>query len=520
MKPQALSGPAGSPGAELFERLPMMLAELRRHGALLLAGFGLIALAFLAAGILMPRKYQSASTILVGEANIIAPLMEGRAVPTGVADRARIAREVIFSRAIMTEILKAGGWDEAGLAPLARERLVEEIKQRTRVDSPGANLIRITYTDADPERAFRVASRYAEFFISESLAAKERESREAFEFIAARVDEYHRKLTDAEERLKQFRASNLDARPGTDIDVRTRVAEIRSQIEGARTNLSELQMREAALQAQISGEAEVSDLRSRSAQFRLRIAELQAQLDTLRLDYTDSYPDVVRLRHQLEDTQAALAREEQAEASGARGSDVAAASNPLYQQLRSDLARVRSDMAALRARISENESLLQSELDRGRRVADSEASLAELTRDYEVNREIYQDLLRRRENARVSMSLDAEQRGLTFRIQESAALPLQPTGLRLMHFAAAGLGLGMAVPLGLLFALLQIDPRARSAQALAQTLPVPVLVSIPELRTRSDRRRTLIKLATALLVVTGVLCLYAWAAISRGVIVL
>ncbi len=317
-----------------------------------------------------------------------------------------------------------------------------------------------------------------------------------------------------------LRAANLDARPGTDIDVRTRIAEIRSQIEGARTDLSELQMRENALQAQISGEAEVSDLRSRSAQVRIRIAELQSQLDTLLLDYTDSYPDVVRLRHQIEDMQAILAREERSESSGARGADVAAAGNPLYQQLRSDLARVRSDIAALRARISENESLLQSELDRGRRVADSEASLAELTRDYEVNRDIYQDLLRRRENARVSMSLDAEQRGLTFRIQEPAALPLQPTGLRLMHFAAAGLGLGLAVPLGLLFALLQIDPRARSAQSLAQALPVPVLVSIPEFRTRADRRRTVAKLAAAFAVLASVFLIYAWAAISRGVIVL
>ena len=518
MIPPGLHGPAASPGAELFARLPMLLAELRRHGALLLAAFGVIALAFLSTGIVLPRKYQSASTILVSEANIIAPLMEGRAVPTGVADRARIAREVIFSRAIMAEILKAGGWDAAVTEPLARERLVGEIKQRTRIDSPGQNLIRITYTDAEPERAYAVANRYAELFISESLAAKERESREAFEFIASRVDEYHRKLTDAEERLKQFRAANLDARPGTDIDVRTRISEIRSQIEGARTQLSELQMRENALQAQISGEAEVSDLRSRSAQARQRIAELQSQLDTLLLDYTDSYPDVVRLRHQIEDMQAILVREERAESSGARGADLAAASNPLYQQLRSDLARVRGDIAALRARISENESLLQAELDRGRRVADSEASLAELTRDYEVNRDIYQDLLRRRENARVSMSLDAEQRGLTFRIQEPAALPLQPTGLRLMHFAIAGLGLGVAVPMGLLLALLQIDPRARSAQALAQALPVPVLVSIPEFRTRADRRRTLVKFAAAIAVVAAVLLIYAWAAISRGVI--
>ena len=56
------------------------------------------------------------------------------------------------------------------------------------------------------------------------------------------------------------------------------------------------------------------------------------------------------------------------------------------------------------------ESMLNEELHRSGRIADSESALAELTRDYEVNRDIYQDLLRRRENARVSMELDREKR--------------------------------------------------------------------------------------------------------------
>ena len=68
------------------------------------------------------------------------------------------------------------------------------------------------------------------------------------------------------------------------------------------------------------------------------------------------------------------------------------------------------------------------ELARSRRIAASESALAELTRDYEVNRDIYQDLLKRRENARVSMNLDRASRGLTFRIQDPATMPLRPTG--------------------------------------------------------------------------------------------
>lgn len=516
MSYQALPGPLrAAPPNALLDKLPALLAETRRRALLLMVGFAVIALLLLAVGVLLPKKYSSATTILVGEGNIIAPLMEGRAVPTGVVDRARIAREVIFSRSLMAKILEHGGWAAEITDPIDRERAIEQIKRRTVIDSPGPNLIRIAYSDAEPDRAFRVAQRYSELFIDESLAAKERESREAYEFIAERVDEYHSKLTDAEERLKQFRAENMEARPGSEADVLARVSEVRSRIEKARTDLAELQMRESALQGQISGEAEVADERRQSAQIQQRISEMNTELQRLLLDYTDAYPDVVRLRHQISDMQELLAREQEAEAD-VRPDAGNARSNPLYQELRSDLAKVRSDMAALRARINDNEGLLEAELDRGRRVADSEADLAELTRDYEVNRDLYQDLLRRRENARVSMSLDAERRGLTFRVQEPAALPLQPSGMRLLHFAGAGLVLGAAIPLGLLLLFVQVDPRARNGKGLAEAIRLPVLVSVPEYRTIGDQRRSWVRLLAGFALVGATLVIYVLVMLQRG----
>lgn len=508
-----LEGP--SQPSEWLSLLPMALAELRKHMLALCIGFAVVALLAISAGLVLPKKYESGTTILVGETNIITPLMEGRAVATGVADRARIAREVIFSRKVMAEILAAGGWSKELSDPIAQERAGEQIKLRTRVDSPGLNLISIRYTDKDPERAFVVARRFAELFMQETLEAKERESREAYEFIDSQVQVYHGKLTDAEDRLKRFRADNQDAGPGNDTDVRTRIAELRTGIEQARTNLSELRMRESSLQGQLNGEAEVSGARTRSGEMQIRLAELQGQLDRLRLEYTDEYPDVVRLRHQIEDLQAAATAARAEEVPGQRD-EAAAMRNPLYQELRSSLSTTRSDMAGLQARITENEALLKGELVRGRRVADSEADLAELTRDYEVNRDIYQDLLRRRENARVSMNLDAEKRGLSFRVQEPAALPLQPSGLRLMHFAAVGLVLGFVLPLGALLGYLKIDPRARTVTALSQGQALPVLVSIPEYRTLADKRAETGRWLMGAATVAGALVIYLLIAFQRG----
>ena len=163
----------------------------------------------------------------------------------------------------------------------------------------------------------------------------------------------------------------------------------------AQTDLSELQMRDRTVTEQLEGEAEISASQGRESQYRTRVVELQAELDRLLLSYTDDYPDVIRVRHQLEDLQneivAETARREASQAGGGSGNGNLVSINPLYQQLRSEQSTVRANSAALRARVAENEALLESELERGRRVADSEATLAELTRDYEVNRDVYQD---------------------------------------------------------------------------------------------------------------------------------
>ncbi len=153
--------------------------------------------------------------------------------------------------------------------------------------------------------------------------------------------------------------------------------------------------------------------------------------------------------------------------------------------------------------------MLKDELDRSRRIAASESALAELTRDYEVNRDIYQDLLKRRENARVSMNLDEEQRGLTFRIQDPAVMPLRPSGLRLMHFALGGLGLALVAadrPLVRARALRSAHPLGAAARTPDR---LPVLATVPTYTAPSDRLRERARISMAILLVFAALAAYA-----------
>jgi polysaccharide chain length determinant protein (PEP-CTERM system associated) len=503
----------------------VLWTEARRRRTALVLIFAVIACIGLAGGLFWPKKYAASTTILVQESNIIKPLMEGRAVATGIADRAAIAREVIFSRKIMGEILQAGGWMDSRPDPLQQERIIEGIKNRTTLTNLRENLIRIEYTDSLPERAFLVTKRLADLFIQESLATKERESREAYEFIDGQVADYRKKLTDSEDNLKAFRRSNNDARPGSETDANTRISELRAQVENARMDLLEQRSKEHALGEELATESTLSVTTTREAGFRSRMAELQSELDKLLLTYTDQHPDVIRVRHQMQDLQEQAAhaqRTSQArKALAAPGElDPAVRINPLNVELRSKLNEMKRNAAAASARMSVSETLLQAELDRSRQIAETATELSELQRDYEVNRDIYQDLLKRRENARVSMNLDADHRGLTFNIQEPAALPLRPLGFRFIHFGVAGLGLGIALPLALLFGLARWDPRMRSANQLEALTGLPVLASVPTYANTIDRRTSRARDAVLLLLLAAVAAAYALALILKWASVL
>lgn len=493
--------------------LPVLLTEARRRRTTIILIFAVISLCALVLGLIWPKRYDASITILAQESSIITPLMEGAAAPTGTKNRAGIARDVIFSRGVMTQVLKEGGWMADKPSPAEQNRIVDGIKSRTTVQISHGNLITISYHDSDPRRAFNVTRTFGKLFISESLASKQRESRDAYEFIDSQVEAYRQKLTAAEDNLKKYREANIDARPGSDASTNQRISELRTQVETARMDLMEKRSQEASLKAQLSGESEVTAVQTTEGIYRTQLADLQAQLDKLLLTYTNEYPDVVRIRHQIADLKSQLAanqaKQHLAQASSSPlAIDGNTQFNPLYQQMKSQLSALQADIAANTARMNASQSMLNSELDRAKRIAGSENVTAELTRDYDVNRDVYQDLLKRRENARVSMNLDAEQQGLTFVVQDPAVLPLNPSGLRFLHFALAGFVLALVAPLALVFALVRLDPRVRSGEDLERLTGLTMLAVVPYYPTPLDRRRDRLRTGVLGVIALGVLLAY------------
>lgn len=477
---------------------------------------------FLVVGWYWPKMYSSASTIFVDEQNILRPLMQGTAVTTDVVDRAKLAREIVFSKAIMYKALEDFGWLEGNPSEVEKEKLATSIQERTTIINAGENLIRISYSDKDAMRAYKVTDFFTNEFIDSSIKAKQDESRSAYEFINAQVSEYHEKLKQAEDALKEFRSTNLDASPGSQSTVDTRIIELRRRIETTQLELRELQIQKNTLEKQISGEADVTASLSREGQFTQRIATLNGQLEELRLTYHDTYPDIVQIKNQIAEIERMMEadrnRRETEKASGGQVS-LFRADSSLYQRLRRDLSTTETQIATLRARIAETNGLLAKEEQRIIRINEVDARLAELTRDYDVNHEIYNSLLRQRESAYISMNIDAKNQGVTFKIQEPAALQLTPQGIRFAHFLAAGLIMSFAVPLGLIYGLTFVDQKVRSERDVSEKLDLPVLASVYHMNTPTEYNLQMIKKSflTLLVVVSWVAYGYAaWLRVQGG----
>ncbi len=409
--------------------------------------------------------------------------MQGTAVQTEVVDRGRIAREIIFGRQLMQKILEIGGWLENNPTPLEQEFIMEGIKANTTVSNVGQNLVRISYKNQDPEKAYIVTKGFADLFIEGSLNKKIMESKAAFEFIDMQVKQYEQKLKNSEEALKKFREENVDFRSGAEVEVRQRITRFRTQIEELEQQLREAKITKVSLQQQLSGESEAAAGLSRAEQLRSRIAELQSNLDNLRLSYHETYPDIIKIKHQIRELRTAMVNAEkrrerskrEAEEKGILFIDESIRANPIYQQLQSDLYETNTLIATLNGRLEETRKLLQQELERNIRISAAEAELTSLTRDYNVNNDIYQDLLRRRENARVSMNLDTEHRGLSLSISEPAYLPLSPSGPRYIHFVLIGIALGIALPVGFFYLLKLYVPRICEASDVEEVYEIDVI---------------------------------------------
>jgi polysaccharide chain length determinant protein (PEP-CTERM system associated) len=462
-----------------------------------------------------PKVFISSAVVEVDEQNILTPLLEGSAIATAIKDHARNAEQLILSQRSMDKIMQILGDEALGLSDKQKEDLWENIKDNSRVESIGSNLIKISYSSKNPLKAHLLASNLTDLFISESVEEKRRESEGAFQFIADQAAEYHNKLLYSENALKEFRSDNLGADPDSSKVVNDRILELQRSIEQSNLAINEAKIRMENIDAQLSGEAEVSAHLTREGQLQERIDTLQSSLDTLRMTYLDSYPDVIIIKDQiiaLKETMKNVRSEESQQISQIQNGHL----NPLFQELRAKRSQFKTELAALKTRVKETSQLLHEEMSRARQINNAVAVHAQLTRDYQGNKALYEKLLKQRESARVSMNIDIANQGMTLKVKERAVVPVRPVGMQYIHFFVFGVFGALIAPFGVAFLLGALSGSFKTISALKQIQGLPVLGRIGAYRNDKMLVLDVSWIFFAFLVVAAILSAYIYVGLLKN----
>ena len=436
----------------------------------------------------LPNIYSASARVHVDTQSMLRPLLRGLVVESNIQDQLNFMTRALLSRPQLEKVARETDLDLRAHTPREMEGIIEELQRKIVIAGDGrSSIYTISYEDADRQLAQRVVQTLLDTFVETSLGNKRSDSSSAQRFLEEQIKDYEQRLSQAEERLAEFKKKHVGMMPGDGGDYYERLQKENQTLDGLRADLRLAVERRDQLKGQIDGEEAVFGLVQPStgggvsSSLDGKIADYEAQVADLRLKYTDRHPDILA----LETTIAQLKKQRDAELASIKGARSTAGLelNPVYQELRMSLTEAELEVTTLRGKLGDQERRV-AELKRAvDTVPEVEAELKRLNRDYDVTKKQYEELLGSLESARLSEQAEQSSDDIKFKIIDPPVASLQPVApnrplfLSIVLLAALGAGGALA------FLQNQLAPVFTSRRRLAELTRVPVLGTVTLVQT-------------------------------------
>lgn len=425
--------------------------------------------------VMLPDKFESEARIYVDTGSLLAPLLKGIAVESNIDQEVMIMERTLLSRPNLEQVMRMNDLDLTTTAPDEVEALLARLATEITIKAQTKNLFNISYSHTNPRQAQSVVQSVLTIFVENNLGQSRTDMESARGFIEKQIAEYERQLQQAEQRRAEFKVKNGQFLVNGSYAARLEAG--LTELRAAQVALQDAEIRrdELARQLQtIPERIEASDalqiLASRQGGNTIegRIAAAEQNLDNLKLQYTEKHPDVISLQRLLAALKAQRDKEGPASAGGG-------ASNPLFENIKLMLIEAETNVASLQRRVTEAELMVEKNRQLANTAPRIEAELSDLDRDYEVLKGNYEELLARRESARISQAQEASASAVKFRVIDPPQLPVTASSpnrpLLYLLSLIAGLGAGG----GLAFLLATLNDGFISSTQLGKAMNLPVL---------------------------------------------
>ena len=443
----------------------------------------------LTASLVLPKKYTSSTLVLVEQPTVPADVIKP-VVTDDLNQRMASMKAQILSRSRMEMIINKFDLYSQERATTHMEELVEKLKAAIDVEliqpmagaanrqPPGFN---VSVTFNNPQLAQQICQEITSMFMEQNATIRVAQSNKTTQFLTEQLDEAKARLDEQDKKLAQFKSRNPGSLPDQEQTNLTLLSGMNAQLDAVNQALTRAQegktLNETLLNQQEASWKATQVGQQNQETMDQQLTALQDQLAALLAKYTPEHPDVIKMKAQIEDLKHRMG-ETPATRTTAAAAQSALREPPAIQQLRTKIKQDEFNIADLgkrQAQIQEQVRVVQNRLQASPLV---EQQLKELTRSYQAASDIYNELLKKRENSAMATDLEHEQQGETFKVLDAPSLPPNPSFPKKTVFLGGGLGIGFAFSLGILYLLALNDKAMYNERDIELCLKLPVLAAV------------------------------------------
>lgn len=443
----------------------------------------------------VPERHEARARVYVDTQTVLRPMMVGLAFQPDIDQQVRMLGRTLISRPNVERLVNnpAIGLDK--LEPGQLDAQIEGLMKSIKVELTGGNnLYAISYRDQDPIRARKLVEVLVGMFMESGLDSKRKDSAEASRFIDEQIKLYETKLTEAENRLKDFKLKNMSVAATTNQDYFARIQTLTDDVNRLRVQLGAAEQSRDATRRELSNEEPNLPVAAASAvsltpDLDSRVETQKRQLDEMLRRYTEEHPDVLTTRRIISQLEDQRRREMDAlrNANSSAARRAAAATNPVFQRLRLNLADAEANVASLRSQLGTQQARLEEIRAQANKVPQAEAELVQLNRDYEIMRRNYDQLVQRREAASLGVKIDQTSSMADFRLIEPPRVLPSPVFPSRIQLAIGVMLLAIASGIAVAYAQTLLNPTFSSERELREFTKRPVLGSLTKVEDPRDR---------------------------------
>ena len=449
----------------------------------------------------LPDKYEASARVYVDTQTVLRPLLAGMTVIPDADRQVGILSRILLSRPNVAKIIRKSDLDTA--AQQQADDLIDATLGSLSIArvAGGDNVYTIAFRYSDGRKARDVVQAALSTFIEQSIGTSRTDSEGARRFVDEQIADYEKKLEEAENRLQEFRLKHLGLLGAGTGSYLSQMETLSNQIKDARIELRIAEQTRDGIKSQLDDQLDsAGDTASGAPTTVIAVPELDARIDRLNQQvdeglrkYTEQHPDIVMARRLIAQLEEERKRELEArrKAAAVGKPNAINTGNPVVQQLKVALNEAEANVNSTRARVAEYESSYRGLKAKAESLPKIDTDLAQLNRDYQIQKRQYEQLVQRRETASLSGKFE-DVSGPEFRIIEPPRVAPKPVAPNRLQLLGGVLLASILAGIGASFVMSQVRPTFHDGRALREIARRPLLgmVSmVPSAGLRRERMR-------------------------------